>query len=96
MTLKDKAGACKGKIGKRGSKWLIEHGATAANCQLACLNDDDCRFSHLKKSGKPERWKCASFKKCRKTKKDDRYMMFKKSTVKSSTAESLIWKDEEA
>ena len=96
MELEDEAGVCKGKVGKKGNKWLIENGATVESCQLACLDDEDCKFASLKKSGKPSKWKCASFKKCKKTKENKKYMTFKKSKVTAAKAaeQGKIWTED--
>ena len=92
MELQDEAGRCKGTIGKNGNKWLMEQDATVESCQLACLNEEDCKYATLTKTGNNnKKWKCASFKKCTKRKKDEKYMIFKKSKVKESEAESRIW-----
>jgi hypothetical protein len=95
MELKSRAGTCKGKIGKKGNKWLIEKYATVETCQVACLDEDDCKYAILKKSSNPKKSKCASFKKCKKTRKKDGYTTFKKSKVKASEARSTIWKEDE-
>ena len=86
MQLRDDAGGCKGKIGKKGNKWLIESRATEESCKLACLEDKGCKFATLRKKGKPRKWKCASFKKCKmnKNKKD---ITFKKSKAEASEAD---------
>ena len=96
MELKDKAGGCKGKVGKRGNKWLVKRGATVESCQRACLEDKGCKFASLTKKGKPSSWKCASFKKCKKIKKSGKSMTFTKSKVTRSKYEELgeIWTEE--
>jgi hypothetical protein len=97
MELKHEAGGCKGKIGKKGNKWLFERGATVESCQRACLDDKGCKFASLQKKGKPSKWKCASFKKCKKIKKSSKSMTFAKSKVTRSEYEELgeIWTEED-
>ena len=82
----------KGK-GKKGNKWLIERGATVASCQRACLEEESCKFATLQKKGKSSKWKCASFTKCRKIKKSNKFMTFAKAKVTSAKADELgeIW-----
>jgi hypothetical protein len=96
MELKHQAGGCKGKVGKRGNKWLVKRGATVESCQRACLEDKGCKFASLTKKGKPSSWKCASFKKCKKIKKSAKSMTFTKSKVTRSKYEELgeIWTEE--
>jgi len=79
MELKDKAGGCKGKVGKKGNFWLLDSGATAESCQWACLKNDDCKFAVLKMAGKAKKWNCAAFKKCKKIKSSAKFMTFSKS-----------------
>ena len=64
-----------------------------ASCQRACLEEESCKFATLQKKGKSSKWKCASFKKCRKMKKSDKFMTFKKAKVRSAEADELgeIW-----
>ena len=83
MELEDEAGGCKGKIGKKGNEWLIENGATEESCTLACLEHKGCKFATLQKRGAPRKWKCASFKKCKKMKKSAKFITFKKSKAKA-------------
>merc|ERR1719271_1260678 len=93
MELKHQAGGCKGKVGKKGNKWLIERGATVASCQRACLEEESCKFATLQKKGKSSKWKCASFTKCRKIKKSNKFVTFAKAKVTSAKADELgeIW-----
>jgi len=93
MELKHQAGGCKGKVGKKGNRWLIERGATEESCQRACLEEKGCKYATLQKKGKSSKWTCASFKKCRKMKKSDKFMTFAKAKVTSAEADELgeIW-----
>jgi hypothetical protein len=85
MYRKDKAGGCKGKIGKKGNKWLIESGATEDTCKAACLDDKGCKFATLLKKGKPSKWKCASFQKC-KMKKNKKYITFQNANASANAS----------
>ena len=93
---KGKVGGCKGKIGKKGNKWLMESGATVESCQLACLEDKGCKFSSLQKKGKPSNWKCASYSKKCKVNKNKKFMVFKKNKIKASQAveQGKIWTED--
>ena len=82
MELQEEAGGCKGKIGKRGNKVLIESWATEETCKAACLEEKGCKFATLRMKGKPSKWQCASYKKC-KLKKNKKYITFKKSKAKA-------------
>ena len=82
MELQEEAGGCKGKIGKRGNKVLIESWATEETCKAACLEEKGCKFATLRMKGKPSKWQCASYKKC-KLKKNQKHVTFKKSKAKA-------------
>jgi hypothetical protein len=84
MELKNRAGFCKGK-----KKWIIKSKATVESCQRACLSDNSCKYAALKKQGKPNKWKCASYKKCKSMKKSSKYMTFQKTKTSARLPE--IW-----
>ena len=64
-----------------------------ASCQRACLEEESCKFATLQKKGKSSKWKCASYTKCKKMKKSNKFVTFAKAKVTSAKADELgeIW-----